>query len=86
MYKSRLTPRPEGTWEHRRRQAEMEQAGPRGGEGPASHHIGDYIPPGELAKFREKYKVWPSTAEAGHIIFALRIHLSTHHCAWSSCP
>ena len=51
-----------GTWEHRQRKQEMQKTQPEAekanslGEGGA-HHIGDYLPPEELTKFMNKYKV-----------------------------
>ncbi|RXG52874.1 SURP and G-patch domain-containing protein 1 [Armadillidium vulgare] len=48
-----------GTWEHKRRKKEMEITArkaeelTRGAEG--KHHIGDFLPPEELASFMEKY-------------------------------
>lgn len=55
-----------GTWEHKLRQAEIEQtAGTRWHESqqldddpPVSHHIGHFLPPEEMAKFVQKQKVW----------------------------
>eukprot|EP00092_Neocalanus_flemingeri_P002757 GFUD01002952.1.p1 GENE.GFUD01002952.1~~GFUD01002952.1.p1 ORF type:complete len:1101 (-),score=245.48 GFUD01002952.1:544-3789(-) len=50
-----------GTWEHRARMAEMakteQEAVKMTGEAEGKHHIGDFLPPEELNKFMNKYKV-----------------------------
>ena len=55
-----------GTWEHKARtlemaktQAEAEKANSAFAEG--KHHIGDFLPPEELNKFMNKYKVSSET-------------------------
>lgn len=49
-----------GTWEHKRRMEEMEKtkayADMLTEMGRGKHHIGDFLPPDELAKFMEKYE------------------------------
>jgi len=50
-----------GTWEHRARQAEMakteKEAAKMTEDAEGKHHIGDFLPPEELNKFMNKYKV-----------------------------
>jgi len=52
-----------GTWEHRARMAEMakteQEALKMTEDAEGKHHIGDFLPPGELDKFMNKYKVQP---------------------------
>jgi len=49
-----------GTWEHRARMAEMakteQEALKMTEDAEGKHHIGDFLPPGELDKFMNKYK------------------------------
>ncbi|KAI9562350.1 hypothetical protein GHT06_013315 [Daphnia sinensis] len=49
-----------GTWEHKRRKAEMEKTKDRADQltegGRGKHHLGDFLPPEELAKFMEKFQ------------------------------
>lgn len=49
-----------GTWEHKRRAREMEETQARAVEltsmAEGKHHIGDFLPPDELARFMEKYR------------------------------
>ncbi|KAK8400196.1 hypothetical protein O3P69_003118 [Scylla paramamosain] len=49
-----------GTWEHKRRAKEMEETQARAAElttmAEGKHHIGDFLPPDELARFMEKYR------------------------------
>ncbi|KAK2706783.1 SURP and G-patch domain-containing protein 1-like isoform X2 [Artemia franciscana] len=49
-----------GTWEHKRRRQEMEKTKKIAEEltqkAGGAHHIGDYLPPEELAKFTSKYQ------------------------------
>jgi splicing factor 4 len=49
-----------GTWEHRQRMKEMEKtkewATDLTCKAKGKHHIGDFLPPDELAKFMDKYK------------------------------
>ena len=49
-----------GTWEHKRRKAEMDktltEAKKLTEEARGRHHIGDFLPPEELAKFLAKYE------------------------------
>jgi len=53
-----------GTWEHRARMAEMakteQEAVQMTEEAEGKHHIGDFLPPGELDKFMNKYKAMRS--------------------------
>jgi len=53
-----------GTWEHRARMAEMakteQEAVKMTEEAEGKHHIGDFLPPGELDKFMNKYKAMQS--------------------------
>jgi len=53
-----------GTWEHKARKAEMEktsaEATALADEAEGGHHIGDFLPPEELAKFMEKCKAMKS--------------------------
>jgi len=48
-----------GTWEHKARSKEMDKTRDKATEltrdGGGSHHIGDFLPPGELTKFLAKY-------------------------------
>lgn len=48
-----------GTWEHKARAKEMDKTREKASEltrdGGGSHHIGDFLPPGELTKFLAKY-------------------------------
>jgi len=50
-----------GTWEHRARMLEMakteQEASKMTDEAEGKHHIGDFLPPEELNKFMNKYKV-----------------------------
>ncbi len=53
----------EGTWEHRQRKLEMEKTAREATQATqmmdvGSHHIGDFLPPEELNKFMNKYKVY----------------------------
>jgi len=52
-----------GTWEHRARMAEMakteQEAMKMTEDAEGKHHIGDFLPSGELDKFMNKYKVQP---------------------------
>ncbi|XP_050714306.1 RNA-binding protein 5-like isoform X2 [Eriocheir sinensis] len=49
-----------GTWEHKRRAIEMQETQARAVEltnmAEGKHHIGDFLPPDELARFMEKYR------------------------------
>jgi splicing factor 4 len=49
-----------GTWEHKQRMKEMEKTRRWADEltqkAKGKHHIGDFLPPAELAKFMEKYQ------------------------------
>lgn len=49
-----------GTWEHKRRKAEMEKTKDRADQltegGRGKHHLGDFLPPEELAKFMDKFQ------------------------------
>lgn len=49
-----------GTWEHKRRMAEMEKtkewADQLTTHGRGKHHLGDFLPPEELAKFMERFQ------------------------------
>ncbi|KAK7080456.1 SURP and G-patch domain-containing protein 1 [Halocaridina rubra] len=49
-----------GTWEHKRRAKEMADTHMKAQElttnAEGKHHIGDFLPPDELAKFMEKYR------------------------------
>ena len=49
-----------GTWEHRRRQAEMDKtrlwADNLTHNGRGKHHLGDFLPPEELNKFMDKFQ------------------------------
>ena len=49
-----------GTWEHKARKAEMQKTASNAEEltnaGRGMHHIGDFLPPDELAKFMSKYE------------------------------
>jgi len=50
-----------GTWEHKMRQKEMaatrDWADELTRQNKGNHHIGSFLPPDELAKFMETYKV-----------------------------
>ena len=50
-----------GTWEHKRRRQEMEKTKKIAEEltqkAGGAHHIGDYLPPEELAKFTSKVNI-----------------------------
>ena len=53
----------EGTWEHRQRKLEMEKTAREAAQSTqmmeaGRHHIGDFLPPEELNKFMNKYKVY----------------------------
>ncbi|XP_068208214.1 SURP and G-patch domain-containing protein 1-like isoform X2 [Palaemon carinicauda] len=49
-----------GTWEHKRRAKEMAETQSKAQElthnAEGKHHIGDFLPPDELARFMEKYR------------------------------
>ncbi|XP_042210440.1 SURP and G-patch domain-containing protein 1-like isoform X3 [Homarus americanus] len=49
-----------GTWEHKRRAKEMQETHAKATEltnmAEGKHHIGDFLPPDELARFMEKYR------------------------------
>ncbi|XP_053633127.1 uncharacterized protein [Cherax quadricarinatus] len=49
-----------GTWEHKRRAKEMQETHAKAAEltnlAEGKHHIGDFLPPDELARFMEKYR------------------------------
>ncbi|KAK4326268.1 hypothetical protein Pmani_003200 [Petrolisthes manimaculis] len=49
-----------GTWEHKRRAMEMQETQAKAVEltnmAEGKHHIGDFLPPDELARFMEKYR------------------------------
>lgn len=49
-----------GTWEHKRRLQEMQETQAKAAElttmAEGKHHIGDFLPPDELARFMEKYR------------------------------
>ncbi|XP_045625016.1 SURP and G-patch domain-containing protein 1 isoform X2 [Procambarus clarkii] len=49
-----------GTWEHKRRAREMQETHAKASEltnmAEGKHHIGDFLPPDELARFMEKYR------------------------------
>ncbi|XP_037076602.1 SURP and G-patch domain-containing protein 1-like [Pollicipes pollicipes] len=49
-----------GTWEHKRRQAEMTETHAKAEEltqmNEGKHHIGDFLPPDELERFMEKWR------------------------------
>ncbi|MCL4126803.1 UNVERIFIED_CONTAM: hypothetical protein GTU68_060060 [Idotea baltica] len=49
-----------GTWEHKRRKKEMEETAQKADDltrsSEGKHHIGDFLPPDELANFMEKYQ------------------------------
>ncbi|XP_066954594.1 uncharacterized protein [Macrobrachium rosenbergii] len=49
-----------GTWEHKRRAKEMAETHSKAQEltqnAEGKHHIGDFLPPDELARFMEKYR------------------------------
>ncbi len=50
--------REEGTWEHKARRMEMTKTAKEASQlteaGKGRHHIGDFLPPDELAKFLNK--------------------------------